>query len=120
MNRETIRFVRRTKFQRLTTAARPIRTNRTIPARTPGVSPALMASRTTPAKRIARQASPNSNLRLKSILLHTSIKRASAEAELRGGERNVEMMHAQRALDHLSFEFVEVERLTRGGDGRAR
>ena len=60
---------------------------------------------------IVRQASPNSNLRLKSMLLHAPVERAAAEPELGGGKRNVEMVHPQRALDHLLFELVEVERL---------
>ena len=65
-----------------------------------------------------RQASPNSNLRLKSMLLHAPVERAAAEPELGGRERDVEMMHPQRALDHLLFELVEVERLV--ADSRRR
>ena len=66
-----------------------------------------------------RHASPNSNLRLKSMLLHAPVKRAAAEPELGGGERDVEMVHPKRALDHLLFELVEVQRLRRIGRDRA-
>src|SRR5690348_2956922 len=113
MNRETRKFVRRMKFHRLASAPKPMRTRTARPARTPGVCAALMMSRTMATKRIVRQASPNSNLRLKSMLLHAPVERAAAEAELGSGERDVEMVHSKRALDHLLFELVEVQRFGR-------
>src|SRR5436190_11427417 len=103
MNRETRKFVRRMKFHRLASTKIPTSAATIRPARTPGVVAALATSRFDPTRRIVRQASPNSNLRLKSMLLHASIERATAEAELARGERDVEMMHSKRALDHLLF-----------------
>src|SRR5689334_18703109 len=101
MKRETRKLVRRMKFQRLAKAATPISAATTRPARTPGVVAAFAIKRIAPMISSVRQASPNSNLRLKSMFLHATIERAAAQAELRGCQRNVEMMHSQRALDHL-------------------
>src|SRR5690349_3513825 len=109
MNRDTRKLVRRMKVQRLVSAATPISPATTSPARTPGVVAALATSRIAPISRIVRQARPNSNLRLKSMLLHATIERAAAETEFGSGERHVEVMHAQSALDHLFFKLVEVE-----------
>src|SRR5690348_16267115 len=100
MKRDTRKFVRRMKFHRLASAATPISAATTSPARTPGVVAALATSRIAPMRRIVRQARPNSNLRLKSMLLHATVERSAAEAELGSGERHVEVMHAQSALDH--------------------
>ena len=118
MKRETRKFVRRMKFHRLASAAIPISTATIRPARTPGVAAALAISRIAPTRRNVRQASPTSNLRLKSKLLHAAVERSAGEAQLRGGERYVEMVHPQRPLDHLLFELVEVERLALHGQGR--
>src|SRR5438270_3674463 len=109
MNRETRKFVRRMKFHRLASAKTPSSAATIRPARTPGVVAALAISRIDPIRRIVRQASPNSNFRLKSMLLHAPIKRAARQAELGGGKRHVEMVHPQRPLDHLLLELVEVE-----------
>src|SRR3954447_15094209 len=109
MKRETRKFVRRMKFHRLAIAKIPTSAATIRPARTPGVVAALATSRIAPMRRIVRQASPNSNLRLKSMLLHAAIERAPAEAQLGRGERNVEMMHPKRALYHLLLELVEIE-----------
>ena len=87
----------------------PMSAATTRPARTPGVCAALTTSRIAPIRRSVRQASPNSNLRLKSMLLHAPVKGAALEAEFGGSQRHVEMMHSKRALDHLLFELVEVE-----------
>jgi hypothetical protein len=43
------------------------------------------------------------------MLLHASVKCTAAQPQLGGGERDVEMMHSKRALDHLPFELVEIE-----------
>src|SRR5579864_4439090 len=106
--------------QRLASAARATRAATMSPARTSGVSIALITSRMAATKTTVRQASPNSNLRLKSMLLHAAVERPAAEPELRGGQRDVEMVHSKRALDHLFLELVEIERLTRAGNGSAR
>src|SRR5689334_17272578 len=110
MNRETRKLVRRMKFHRLASAATPMSAATISPARIPGVIAALATSRTAPTSRIVRHASPNSNLRLKSMLLHSAVERAARKAELRCSQRNIEMVHSKRALDHLLFELVEVER----------
>src|SRR3954469_13923775 len=109
MKRETRKFVRRMKFHRLAIAKIPTSAATIRPARTPGVVAALAISRIDPMRRIVRQASPNSNLRLKSMLLHAPVKRAARQAELGSGKRHVEMVHSKRALDHLLLELVEVE-----------
>src|SRR6185503_11840128 len=109
MKRDTRKFVLRMKFHRLPSATIPMIPATTRPARTPGVAAALAMSRIAPMRRIVRQASPNSNLRLKSMLLHSAVERAARQAELGSGERYVEMMQSQRALDHLFFQLVEVE-----------
>src|SRR5690348_4598332 len=120
MKRDTRKFVRRMKSQRLAKEAIATSAATTRPARTPGVSSALMTSRTAPTKTIVRHASPNSNLRLKSMLLHAPVERSAAETELGGRGRNVEMVHPERPLDHLPFELVEVERFSRPrGDRRS-
>src|SRR3954452_1813966 len=113
MKRETRKLVRRMKFHRLASAAKPMSTATIRPARTPGVSDAFMTSRTEPTKTIVRQASPNSNLRLKSMLLHTPVERPAAEPEVGRGERDVEMVHSERALDHLFLQLLEVEQVAR-------
>src|SRR4051812_927931 len=97
------------KFHRLASAITPTTVATTSPARTPGVAAALATSRMAPIRTIVRQASPNSNFRLKSMLLHAPIKRAPAQPQLGGGERDVEMVHPQRPFDHLLLELVEVE-----------
>src|SRR5690349_6489185 len=97
------------KFHRLASAMMPTIEATTRPARTPGVVAALAISRIDPMRRIVRQASPNSNLRLKSMPLHAPVKRAARQAELGGGQRHVEMVHPQRPFDHLLLELVEVE-----------
>src|SRR5690348_1036991 len=117
MNRETRKFVRRMNSHRLASATAATRIATISPARTPGVCSALMTSRMAATKRTVRHASPNSNLRLKSMFLHAPVERSAAEPKLRCGKRNVEMVHAQRALDHLLFELVEVQGIARvGGD----
>src|SRR5881227_4026764 len=109
MNRDTRKFVRRMKFHRLASAKIPSSAATIRPARTPGVVAALAISRIDPMRRIVRQASPNSNFRLKSMLLHAPVKRAARQAELGGGKRHVEMVHPERQFDHLLLELVEVE-----------
>src|SRR2546423_8517108 len=109
MKRETRKLVRRMKFHRLAIAPIPISAATTNPARTPGVAAALATRRTAATRTMVRQASPNSNLRLKSMLLHAPVERAAAEAELAGGKRDVEVVHSKRPLDHLLFELVEVQ-----------
>src|SRR6478672_756841 len=109
MKRETRKLVRRMKFHRLPSAMIPTIAATTKPARTPGVAAALAMSRIAPMRRIVRQASPNSNLRLKSMFLHAAVESAAREAELGSSKRHVEMVHPQRALDHLSFKLIEVE-----------
>ena len=96
------------KFHRLAMAASPTSDATTTPARTPGVATALATSRIAAIRTKVRQASPNSNLRLKSMLLHAPVKRTARQSELGGGHRDVEMVHAQRPLDHLLFKLVEV------------
>src|SRR3954451_4016548 len=118
MKRETRKLVRRMKFHRLASAAKPMRTATIMPARTPGVSNAFMTSRTEPTKTIVRHASPNSNLRIKSMLLHAPVERPAAQPEVGSGERDVEMVHSKRALDHLLFQLVEVEQVARARHGR--
>src|SRR3954453_4580791 len=109
MKRETRKLVRRMKFHRLASAKTPTSAATIRPARTPGVVAALAISRIDPMRRIVRQASPNSNLRLKAMLLHAPVKRAARQAELGSVKRHVEMVHPERALDHLFLELVEVE-----------
>src|SRR5690349_2808132 len=110
MKRDTRKFVRRMKLHRLASAATPISAATMSPARIPGVVAAFATSRIAPTSRIVRYASPNSNLRLKSMLLHSPVERSAREAQLRRRQRHVEMVHAKRALDHLLFELVKVER----------
>src|SRR5689334_12868972 len=109
MKRETRKLVRRMKFHRLASATTPTSAATISPARTPGVAAALAISRIAPIRSSVRQASPNSNLRLKSMLLHAPVERTAREAELGGGERHIEMVHPQRALDHLLLELIEVQ-----------
>src|SRR4051794_25109796 len=121
MNRETRKLVRRMNSQRLASAAMAISAATTRPARTPGVWAAAMKSRIAATKRIVRQARPNSNLRLKCMLLHAPVKRTAAKPELGRRERDVEMMHPERPLDHLLLELFQVQRLRRiGRDGAGR
>src|SRR2546430_1161659 len=101
MKRETMKLVRRMKLQRLARAASPASSATTSPARTPGVVAALATSRIAPMSTIVRHASPNSNLRLKSMLLHAPVQRTARQAELGGRERHVEMVQPQRPFDHL-------------------
>src|SRR5689334_9612073 len=109
MNRETRKFVRRMKLQRLASAMAATSTATTSPARTPGVDNASPISAIAPTRNKVRQASPNSNLRLKSMLLHAPVERTAAQPQLGRGQRHVEMVHAKRALDHLPLELVQVE-----------
>src|SRR5687768_1285320 len=109
MNRETRKLVRRMKFHRLISTTSAIRAATIRPARRSGVLSDRLSIHSAPARTTVRQARPNSNLRLKSMLLHAPIEGAPAKAELGGGKRDVEVMHAQGALDHLLFELVEVE-----------
>src|SRR6185369_14036618 len=68
-----------------------------------------MNSQTQATRSAVLHASPNSNLRLKSIFLHPAIERPAAEAELARGKRDVEMVHPERALDHLPLQLIEIE-----------
>src|SRR5579859_2911748 len=120
MNLETRKLVRRMNSQRLASAARATRAATTSPARTSGVSIALITRRMAATKTIVRHASPNSNLRLNSMLLHAPVERPPAETELGSGQGNVEMVHSKCALDHLVLELVEVERFARADDESAR
>src|SRR5690348_451034 len=95
-----------------------IRAATILAARRSGASSASINSHTQATRSAVRQASPNSNLRLKSIFLHSAVQRAAAQPELRGGERDVEMVHPQRALDHLPFELIEVEAFADDGHDR--
>src|SRR5881398_789060 len=99
MNRDTRKLVRRMKFHRLASATAPISAATTSPALTPGIVAALAISRMAAIRRSVRQASPNSNLRLKSMLLHAPVERPARQAELGRGERHVEVVHPQRPLD---------------------
>src|SRR5690349_13874272 len=99
------------KFHSEARAEKATRAATIRPARRSGASSVWMNSQTHATSSAVRHASPNSNLRLKSIFLHPAVERAAAEAELAGGQRDVEMVHAQRALDHLPLELVEVEAL---------
>src|SRR3954464_14761068 len=112
MNRETRKFVRRMKFQRLASATTPISPATTRPARPPGVIAALAISRIAAMRSSVRQASPNSNLRLKSMLLHAPVERSARQPQFGGRERHVEMVHSERPLNHLLLELVEVEAIT--------
>src|ERR1700739_4434207 len=105
MNLDTRKFVRRMNSQRLVSAASATRAATTRPARTSGVSVALMTSRIAATKTIVRHARPNSNLRLKSMLFHAAVERSATQAELGCRKRNVEVVHPKRALDHLFFEL---------------
>src|SRR6476469_7803511 len=98
---------------RLASAATAPKVATTRPARMPGVWAAAITRRMAPTKRIVRHASPKSNLLLKSMLLHAAIERATAKPEFARRERDVEMMHPQRALDHLLLKLVEVKRVAR-------
>src|SRR6185369_4785666 len=111
MNRDTWKLVRRMKFHSEARATTAISAAMIRPARRSGALSAWMSSQTHATSTAVRHASPNSNLRLKSIFLHPAIERAAAQAQLAGRERNVEMVHAQRPLDHLPLELVEVEAL---------
>src|SRR4051812_3219012 len=108
MNRETRKLVRRMKSHRLVRATIPTIAATIRPARISGSEKARTRIQMAPIMTIVRHASPNSNLRLKSMLLHSPIKRAPAQAELGRGQRHVEMVHPQRPLDHLLFELVKV------------
>src|SRR6185503_12102509 len=114
------KLVRRMKFHRLASVANAMSKATISPARTPGVVAASATSRTAATKAAARQASPNSNLLLKSMLLHAPVERAAAKPKLGGGKRNVEMMHAQRAFDHLLLELIEIQGFARGRNERTR
>src|SRR3982751_3605708 len=89
----------------------------TRPARRSGVSRAIRNSHSAAPSASVLHASPNSNRCLKPMLFHAPVERAAAQPKLIGGQRNVEMMHPQRALDHLLLELVEVEA---GGNFRRR
>src|SRR3954451_24462560 len=118
MNRDTRKLVRRMKSHRLAMAAIATRSATIRPARTPGVDSAKPTSAMAPTRRTVRHARPNSNLRLKSMLLHAPVERAPAEAEFGGGKRHVEMVHSKRPLDHLPLELVEVEAVAHHRHGR--
>src|SRR6185369_5724327 len=86
------------------------------PARRPGASSARMKSQTQPTKSAVLHASPNSNLRLKPIFLHSAVERAAAETQFGSRQRDVEVMHPQCPLDHLPLELVEIQALSDDGD----
>src|SRR5688572_1558605 len=127
MKRATWKLVRRMNSHRLASAAKAISKVTIRAARRSGVCNAS-ASRAMAAIRTAvRQASPNSKRRrnpsccLKAMLFHAPVERAAAETELACRQRDIEMVHPERPLDHLLFELVEVERPAerrqRGGFG---
>src|SRR3982750_1389154 len=97
------------KFHKLARAVSAISSATISPARTPGVATAFATSMIAPTRTIVRHASPNSNLRLKSMLFHASVQRAAAQPQLPRCQRDVEMVQSKRALDHLPFELIEVE-----------
>src|SRR4051812_14222436 len=112
-----MKLVRRIKLHRLPSAIAAM-INATIrAARRPGVSIASTNSPSAATSARVRHARPNSNRRLKAMLFHAPVERAADEAELARRERDVEMMHPQRALDHLFFELVEIEARSGGGHG---
>src|SRR4029079_5128429 len=115
-----MKLVRRMKLHRLASAIRAMMKATIRAARSPGVSIARTNSHKAAAKVMVRHASPNSNRRLKPMLFHAPVERAAAEAELPGGERDVEMVHPQRPLEHLMCELVEVEAGRGFGRGDAR
>src|SRR5947207_2461080 len=110
-----MKLVRRMNSHRLASAARAISSATIRAARRSAVSSDRISSQAAPSRASVRHASPNSNLRLKSMLFHAPVQRAAREPELAGGERDVEMMHSQCPLDHLLFELVEVEARADGG-----
>src|SRR5574339_454989 len=95
--------------QRLASAAKAIKAATSLPARRSGIDSECMNSQMANIRTSVRHASPNSNLRLKPMFFHASVKRSAAEPKLGGRKRDVEVMHAERALDHLPLELVEVE-----------
>src|SRR5205809_177076 len=97
------------KLHKLPSAMRATRKTTIRPARRPGVSIDRANSHSDAASASVRHARPNSNRCLKPMLFHAPVKRAAAQPELARGERNVEMVHSQSALDHLLFELVEIE-----------
>src|SRR5262249_14698791 len=88
------------------------------PARRSGVSSASAKSQMHRMRTTVRQARPNSNLRLKSMLFHAPVQRSAAEPKFACRQRDVEVVHPQRPFDHLLFELVEVEGLAEDRNGR--
>src|SRR5689334_10720749 len=88
------------------------------PARSWGASSASMNNQMQATRSAVRHASPNSNLRLKSILLHSAVECAAAEAEFGCGQRDVEMVHPQCSFDHLPFKLVKVQAVADDGHDR--
>jgi len=86
MNRDTWKLVRRMKFHSEASATAATSAATIRPARRPGASTAWMNSQTQATRTAVRHASPNSNLRLKSIFLHSPVERTAAEAELGRGQ----------------------------------
>src|SRR5215217_3018985 len=91
------------------TAKNTISAAMTRPARMSGNCNDFVNSQTAAMRKSVRQASPNSNLRLKSMLFHAAIERSPAEAEFPGGKGDVEVVGPERALDHLLLGLFQVE-----------
>src|SRR5687768_7359868 len=108
MKRATWKLVLRMNCHRLASAAKAMNAATRMAARRSGVATALVSSQMAAISTKVRHASPNSKRRLKPMLFHAPVKRAAAKPELRRRQRDVEVVHPQRALDHLLFELVKV------------
>src|SRR4051795_6210445 len=97
------------KFHRMASATNATSAVTIRPAWRSGVASDLLNTHMAPTRTSVRQARPNSNLRLKSMLFHAAVEGPPAKPELGGGKRDVEMVHSQRPLDHLFLELVEIE-----------
>src|SRR6476620_9867834 len=100
------------------TAKNTISAAMTRPARMSANSNDFVKSQTAAIKKSVRQASPSSNVRLKSMLFHATIKRSATEAEFRGGKGDVEVVRPKGAFDHLLFGLFEIEARSRHRDWR--
>src|SRR6478735_10627582 len=115
MNRDTWKLVRRMKAQRLASAAKAINSATIRAARKSAIRIASMNNQIAASRTAVRQARPNSKRRrkagfcLKAMLFHAPVKGAAAEAQFRRRQRDVEVVHPERALDHLFLELVEIE-----------
>src|SRR5688500_9038497 len=105
MKRATWKLVLRMNCHMLASAAKAMKAATSRAALRSGVASAQASSQMAPINSSVRHASPNSKRRRKPVLetmfFHAAIEGAAAETELGSGQRDVEVMHPERPLDHL-------------------